>query len=71
MVQGWTARREKQLSEWVGPKELEEGSSNSSKAMKGLVRPPDVARMVLFLAAADSRMLNGQVFVVDGGWAHG
>ena len=60
---------EKQLSEWVGPKELE--LVRQQQAMKGLVRPPDVARMVLFLAADDSRMLSGQVFVVDGGWAHG
>ena len=39
--------------------------------MKGLLYPPDVARMALFLAADDSQMISGQVFVVDGGWAHG
>jgi NAD(P)-dependent dehydrogenase (short-subunit alcohol dehydrogenase family) len=30
--------------------------------------PADVARMVLWLAADDSRMVTAQDFVVDGGW---
>ena len=68
VVPGWIMT-EKQLSHWVGPKELE--LIARQQAMKGLLRPPDVARMVLFLAADDSRMISGQVFVVDGGWAHG
>jgi D-xylose 1-dehydrogenase len=68
VVPGWIMT-EKQLSQWVGPKELE--LVGQQQAMKGLLRPPDVARMVLFLAADDGRMLSGQVFVVDGGWAHG
>jgi NAD(P)-dependent dehydrogenase (short-subunit alcohol dehydrogenase family) len=29
---------------------------------------PDIARMVLFLAADDSRMCTSQNFIVDGGW---
>ena len=29
--------------------------------------PPDVARMALFLAADDSRLITGQSLVVDGG----
>ena len=29
--------------------------------------PPDIARMVLWLAADDSRMVTAQTFVVDGG----
>ncbi|HXD38010.1 MAG TPA: SDR family oxidoreductase [Rhodanobacter sp.] len=28
----------------------------------------DVARMALFLAADDSRMITGKDFIVDGGW---
>ena len=30
--------------------------------------PPDIARMVLFLAADDSRMCTSQNYIVDGGW---
>src|SRR4030095_9424119 len=30
--------------------------------------PPDIARMVLWLAADDSRLVTAQSFVVDGGW---
>ena len=37
----------------------------------GRVYPADIARMVLFLAADDSKMISAQDFVVDGGWAHG
>jgi NAD(P)-dependent dehydrogenase (short-subunit alcohol dehydrogenase family) len=31
--------------------------------------PEDLARMALFLAADDSRMITAQDFIVDGGWA--
>jgi NAD(P)-dependent dehydrogenase (short-subunit alcohol dehydrogenase family) len=67
VVPGWTMT-ERQLTHWVGPKERE--LIEQQQAMKGLVYPADVARMVLFLAADDSRMISGQDFVVDGGWAH-
>lgn len=30
--------------------------------------PPDIARMVLWLAADDSRMCTAQNFIVDAGW---
>ena len=30
--------------------------------------PPDIARMALWLAADDSRLVTAQNFVVDGGW---
>jgi NAD(P)-dependent dehydrogenase (short-subunit alcohol dehydrogenase family) len=30
--------------------------------------PEDVASMVLFLAADDSKMCTGQDFIVDAGW---
>ena len=68
VVPGWIMT-EKQLNHWVGPKEVD--LIKQQQAMKGLLHPPDVARMVLFLAADDSQMISGQVFVVDGGWAHG
>lgn len=37
------------------------------QCLKGFLLPPDVARMALFLAADDSRMITGQTFIVDGG----
>ena len=39
----------------------------TKQALKRFLLPPDVARMALFLAADDSRMITGQTFVVDGG----
>jgi len=41
------------------------------QALKSPVMPEDVARMVLFLCAEDSRIITGQDFLVDAGWAHG
>ncbi len=37
------------------------------QCLKEFLLPPDVARMALFLAADDGRMITGQTFVVDGG----
>lgn len=37
------------------------------QCLKEFLLPPDVARMALFLAADDSRMITGQTFIVDGG----
>ncbi|MXU65072.1 SDR family NAD(P)-dependent oxidoreductase [Oceanomicrobium pacificus] len=37
------------------------------QCLKSFLLPPDVARMTLFLAADDSRMITSQTFVVDGG----
>ncbi|MGL4490767.1 MAG: SDR family NAD(P)-dependent oxidoreductase [Rhizobiaceae bacterium] len=63
---GWTmTKRQKEL--WfddAGQKVLDE-----HQAMRGLIQPEDVANMVLFLAADDSRFCTGQEFIVDGGWA--
>ena len=62
---GWTmTKRQKQL--WfdeAGQKVLDE-----HQAMRGLIQPEDIANMVLFLAADDSRFCTGQEFIVDGGW---
>ena len=32
------------------------------------IQPVDIANMVLFLAAAESRSCSGQNFIVDAGW---
>lgn len=68
LVPGWVMT-ERQLTHWVGPEE--EKLIDDTQALKGRVYPADVARMALFLAADDSRMISGQDFLVDGGWAHG
>ena len=68
LVPGWVMT-ERQLANWVGP--AEEKLIDETQALRGRVYPVDVARMALFLAADDSRMITGQDFIVDGGWAHG
>ena len=68
LVPGWVMT-ERQLTHWVGPDE--EKLIDASQALAGRVYPADIARMALFLAADDSKMISGQDFVVDGGWAHG
>ncbi len=67
LVPGWIMT-ERQRKNWVGEKELK--LIAESQALRGLMEPQDVARMCLFLAADDSRMISAQDFVVDGGWAH-
>jgi NAD(P)-dependent dehydrogenase (short-subunit alcohol dehydrogenase family) len=39
----------------------------SRLSLKGRLTPPGIARMVLFLAADDSRMRTSQNFIVDAG----
>ena len=39
------------------------------QSLAGRIVPDDLARMVLFLAADDSRMCSAQEFIVDAGWA--
>jgi NAD(P)-dependent dehydrogenase (short-subunit alcohol dehydrogenase family) len=57
---------DRQISLWLTP----EGDAVRSQAqcLPDRLYPPDVARLVLFLAAEDSRMCTNQTFVVDGGW---
>ena len=68
LVPGWIMT-ERQLTHWVGPEENK--LIDASQALAGRCRPEDVARMALFLAADDSKMISAQDFIVDGGWAHG
>jgi D-xylose 1-dehydrogenase len=68
LVPGWIMT-ERQLTRWVG--EAESRLIDVSQALQGRLYPADIARMALFLGAEDSRMISGQDFVVDGGWAHG
>ena len=40
----------------------------ASQALKKLIQPDEVARLVLFLAAEDSSAITNQSYIVDGGW---
>jgi NAD(P)-dependent dehydrogenase (short-subunit alcohol dehydrogenase family) len=40
----------------------------SNQALKRMILPEEVARLVLFLAADDSAAITNQSFVIDAGW---
>lgn len=64
VVPGWIMT-ERQLKLWMTP-EAEAGLLRDQKLPEKLY-PPDIARMVLWLAADDSRLVTSQHFVVDAG----
>jgi NAD(P)-dependent dehydrogenase (short-subunit alcohol dehydrogenase family) len=57
---------ERQRRLWLTPEY--EAQVLERQALKRLIEPEEVARMVLFLAAEDSAGITNQSFVVDGGW---
>jgi len=65
LTPGWV-KTPKQVELWLTP----EGDADRQKGqcIKDWVEPPDIARMALFLAADDSRLVTAQNFVVDAGW---
>ncbi|MBN9332770.1 SDR family oxidoreductase [Devosia sp.] len=67
LVPGWVMT-ERQLTHWVD--EAAENQIDATQALAGRVKPDDIARMALFLAADDSAMVSAQQFIVDGGWAN-
>jgi NAD(P)-dependent dehydrogenase (short-subunit alcohol dehydrogenase family) len=64
VVPGWIFT-ERQIQLWANPQA--EADNLARQCLKEKLYPPDVARMVLWLAADDSRMVTAQHFVVDGG----
>ncbi len=65
LLPGWVMT-ERQVKLWLTPegeKQIEE-----RQCLQDRLYPADIARMVLFLAADDSRMCSSQNFIVDGGW---
>ena len=64
VVPGWIFT-ERQLALWATPES--EAENMARQCLKERLYPPDVARMVLWLAADDSRMVTAQYFMVDGG----
>ncbi len=65
VLPGWVMTK-RQLERWID--EAAEKLIHDSQCLKVKIHPPDIARMVLFLAADDSRMCTSQNFIVDGGW---
>ena len=64
LVPGWVMT-EKQKRLWLTPEA--EAELMTQQALKEKIEPEDVADLVLFLSADDSRMISGQSLVVDGG----
>ena len=57
---------ERQKKLWFTPEYQAETLKN--QALKRLLEPDEVARLVLFLAADDSAAITSQSYVIDGGW---
>jgi NAD(P)-dependent dehydrogenase (short-subunit alcohol dehydrogenase family) len=65
VLPGWIMT-ERQLSLWLD--EAGEAMRAAGQCIKDRLYPPDVARLVLWLAADDSRMATAQTWTIDGGW---
>jgi NAD(P)-dependent dehydrogenase (short-subunit alcohol dehydrogenase family) len=61
---GWIMTQ-RQIDLWLTPEA--EAALMMAQCLKEKVYPPDIARMALWLAADDSRLVTAQNFVVDGG----
>jgi D-xylose 1-dehydrogenase len=64
VIPGWIMTQ-RQIDLWLTPEA--EKQLMTMQCLKEKVYPPDVARMVLWLASDDSRMCTSQLWVVDGG----
>lgn len=64
LVPGWVMTT-RQLERWLTPEAEEELLHH--QCLKETLQPADVARLALFLAADDSRMITNQCYLVDGG----
>jgi NAD(P)-dependent dehydrogenase (short-subunit alcohol dehydrogenase family) len=65
VLPGWIMT-ERQLTQWVTPEA--EASIARNQCLPYKLYPPDVARLVLWLAAEDSRGCTAQTWIADGGW---
>lgn len=65
IIPGWIMTQ-RQLDNWVTPEAA--ASIDRNQALKHRLYPDDVARLLLWLAADDSRSCTGQNWIVDGGW---
>ncbi len=65
VLPGWVMT-ERQVKLWLD--EAGERQIAERQCLADKLYPADIARMVLFLAADDSRMCTSQNYIVDGGW---
>lgn len=65
VLPGWVMT-ERQVKLWLN--EAGERQIADRQCLAEKLYPADIARMVLFLAADDSRMCTSQNYIVDGGW---
>jgi D-xylose 1-dehydrogenase len=65
VIPGWIMT-ERQLADWVTPEA--EAAIARNQCLPHRLYPDDVARLVLWLAADDSRSCTAQNWIVDGGW---
>ena len=65
VMPGWVMT-ERQLAHWINPEA--EASIERNQCLPHKLYPADVARLVLWLAAEDSRSCTAQRWIVDGGW---
>jgi D-xylose 1-dehydrogenase len=66
IVPGWIMTQ-RQIDLWLTPES--EATLLKAQCIPEKLYPPDIARMVLWLAADDSRLVTSQEFTVDGGWS--
>jgi D-xylose 1-dehydrogenase len=66
LVPGWIMT-ERQIKLWLTPER--EKQQIDGQCLKDKLYPPDIARMVLWLAADDSRLATAQEFIIDAGRA--
>lgn len=64
VMPGWVAT-ERQIDLWLTPEADDEWQK--TVALRGHIKPIQIANMVLFLASDDSEMITGQQFVIDAG----
>jgi len=65
LTPGWVMTQ-RQIDLWLD--EAGEAEIARSQCLPGKLMPDDIAAMVLFLSADDSKMCTGQEFIVDAGW---
>lgn len=65
IIPGWIMTK-RQLDNWMTPETI--ALIDRSQSIKRRLYPDDVARLLLWLAADDSRSCTGQNWIVDGGW---
>ncbi len=65
IVPGWILTQ-RQIDLWLTPEA--EADLMKAQCIPERLYPPDIARMVLWLAAEDSRLVTCQEFAVNGGW---